>query len=215
MGDDHALILDGFRTVLGGECELVGAVTDGESLLKAALQLKPDVVILDIGMPVLNGIDAARQIKKSLPRTNIIFVTMHANPSYLRGALAAGAAGYVLKTSARDELLTAVRQVLRGECYVTPGFGEWVVKRFGRNPGKLSKVPSLLTSRQRQILQLIAEGRSAKEMATILSVSLQTIAFHKYHLMNKLSIRNTAELIKYAIQEGLVQLEVGTHGQHP
>lgn len=203
LADDHALILEGFQMVLGGECDIVGAVRDGEALVKAAIQLHPDVVLLDIGMPLLNGIDAARQIKSALPMIKIVFVTMHANPSYLRGALAAGASGYVLKTSVRDQLLDAVRQVLNGQLYVTSGFAETIVESFKGRAGRLSSSPSMLSTRQRQILQLVAEGRTSKEMAAILNVSVQTIAFHKFRIMNKLSIRTTAELTRYAIHEGL------------
>jgi DNA-binding NarL/FixJ family response regulator len=203
LADDHALILEGFRTVLGSECELIGELCDGVSLVKAALELQPDIVMLDIGLPGLNGIEAARQIRKALPRTRIVFVTMHASPSYLRAALAAGADGYVLKTSVRDELLVAVRQVLGGQIFVTAGFGEEILESYHRGGGREFGSPSPLTSRQRQILQLIAEGRTAKEMAATLNVSLQTVAFHKTRIMNRLSIRTTAELTKYAIKEGI------------
>lgn len=203
LADDHTLILEGFRTVLAGECEVVGAVRDGRALVQAALRLSPDVVLLDISMPLLNGIDAARQIKKALPRTKIIFLTMHANATYLMEALAAGASGYILKTSAREELLEAVRKVAAGGSYVTPGFAEGVAATLGRRVGIRAPSESPLTPRQREILQLVAEGRTAKEMAGILCVSVQTIAFHKYRMMNKLGIRTTAELTKYAIQQGL------------
>lgn len=203
LADDHALILEGFRTVLGSECELIGELSDGISLVKAALELQPDIVMLDIGLPGLNGIEAARQIRNGLPQTRIVFVTMHASPSYLRAALSAGADGYVLKTSARDELLVAVRQALSGQIFVTAGFGEEILESYRHGAGQDFGSPLPLTSRQRQILQLIAEGRTAKEMAATLNVSLQTIAFHKFRIMNRLSVRTTAELTKYAIKEGI------------
>ena len=206
LADDHVLILEGFRVVLGQRCELLGALQDGKALVEAALRTQPDIVILDISLPTLNGIDAARQIKKALPKTIVIFLTMHANPSYLRTALSIGAAGYVLKTSAREELLVAVDRALKGEVYVSKGFGETIVDHFRAARGRISPPPSLLTPRQREILQLIAEGRTTKEMAAILNISVQAIAFHKYQIMNKLGIRTTAELTRYAIMEGLIPL---------
>jgi DNA-binding NarL/FixJ family response regulator len=160
---------------------------DGRALVDAASRLQPEVIVLDISLPLLNGIDAARQIKKELPETKIVFLTMHANAEYLREALAAGASGYVLKTSASEELP-----------------GEEIVEQFERQPRSVIHSHSVLTARQREILQLVAEGRTAKEIAGILNVSLQTVAFHKYQMMNKLGIRTTAELTKYAIQQGLV-----------
>jgi DNA-binding NarL/FixJ family response regulator len=203
MADDHTLILEGFRSLLGSHCELVGIARDGRSLVETALRLRPEVVVLDIGMPLLNGIDAARQIKKAVPEIRILFLTMHANPAYLREALAAGASGYLLKTSAAEELAAAVQKVASGETYFTAGLGEGVVERSG-NRHPLSRSQSALTARQREILQLVAEGRTAKQIAGTLNVAVQTVAFHKYKIMNKLGLRTTAELTRYAIEEGLV-----------
>src|SRR5262249_41429305 len=146
---------------------------------------------------------AARQIKKELLETKILFLTMHANPAYLKEALAAGATGYVLKVSAAEDLPAAIHDAIRNRLHVTPGFAEEIVEQFERRPRSFTS-HSLLTARQREILQLIAEGRTAKEIAGILNISLQTVAFHKYQIMNKLGLRTTAELTKYAIQEGLV-----------
>jgi DNA-binding NarL/FixJ family response regulator len=204
LADDHPLFLAGLRSLLETECEVVGVVSDGRSLVEAAMRLQPEVIVMDIGLPLLNGIDAARQIKRELPETKILFVTMHGNLAYLKNALAAGASGYVLKTSAREELLSAVQDVARNRIHVSPGFGEEIVQRFERHPHSFTASPSILTVRQREILQLVAEGRTAKQIADILHVSLQTVAFHKYQIMNKLGVRTTAELTKYAIQEGLV-----------
>jgi DNA-binding NarL/FixJ family response regulator len=204
LADDHPLFLAGLRSLLDAECEVVGAVSDGRSLLEAASQLKPEVIVLDIGLPLLNGIDAARQIKKEQPETKILFLTMHANHAYLKDALAAGASGYLLKTSAREELLGALRDVIRNRIHVSPGFGEELVEQYERRPHSFVASQSVLTARQREILQLVAEGRSAKEIAGILNVSVQTVAFHKHQIMDKLGLRTTAELTKYAIQEGLV-----------
>jgi DNA-binding NarL/FixJ family response regulator len=172
--------------------------------VEAALRLKPDIVVLDISLPMLNGIDAARQLRQDLPETKIVFLTMHANPAYLKEALAAGALGYVLKTSASEELPCAIQDAIRNRIHVTPGFGTEIVEHFERRPRSFTETPSVLTARQREILQLVAEGRTAKEIADILNVSLQTVAFHKHRIMNTLGLRTTAELTKYAIQERLV-----------
>ena len=171
---------------------------------EAASRCKPEVIVTDIGLPLLNGIDAARQIKKEQPETKILFLTMHSNPAYLKEALAAGATGYLLKTSAQEELLKAVQDVVRNRIHVTAGFGEEIVEQFERHPSRFTGSQSVLTARQREILQLVAEGCTAKEIASVLNVSLQTVAFHKHQIMDKLGLRTTAELTKYAIQEGLV-----------
>jgi len=205
LADDHPLILDALRSLLDPVCDVVGAERDGRALMKVASQLKPDVIVLDISLPLLNGIDAARQIKKELPNTKVLFLTMHSNPKYLTEALNAGASGYVLKTSAAEELPGAIEDALRSRIHVTPGFGKDIVEQFERRLPSSPRSQSVLTARQREILQLVAEGRSAKEIASILNISLQTVAFHKYQIMNKLGKRTTAELTKYAIQEGLVE----------
>jgi DNA-binding NarL/FixJ family response regulator len=204
LADDHPLFLAGLQTLLEAECEIVGTVSDGRALVEAASRLKPEVIVLDIGLPLLNGIDGARKIKEEQPETKILFLTMHASLAYLRDALAVGASGYVLKTSAREELLGALRDVIRNRIHVSPGFGEEIVEQFERHPRSFTGSQSVLTARQREILQLVAEGRTAKDMARILNVSLQTVAFHKHQIMNKLGLHTTAELTKYAIQEGLV-----------
>jgi DNA-binding NarL/FixJ family response regulator len=164
LADDHPLILEGLRSLLEAECEVVGVMRDGRSLVEAASRLKPEVIVLDISLPLLNGIDAARQIKE-LPETKVIFLTMHANPGYLREALAAGASGYVLKTSVGEELPGAIRDALRNRLHITPGFGEEIVEKFERQPRSATLTQSVLTARQREILQLVAEGRTAKEIA--------------------------------------------------
>jgi DNA-binding NarL/FixJ family response regulator len=204
LADDHPLFLAGLRSLVEAECEVVGTVSDGRALVEAASRLKPEVIVLDISLPLLNGIDAARQIKKEQPEAKILILTMHANLAYLKEALAAGASGYLLKTSAREELLRALRDVLKNRIHVSPGFGEEIVDQFERRPRSFTGSQSVLTARQRQILQLVAEGRTAKEIASILSVSVQTVAFHKHQIMQKLGLHTTAELTKYAIQEGLV-----------
>lgn len=150
LADDHPLILEGLRSLLEAECEVVGVMRDGRSLVEAASRLKPEVIVLDISLPLLNGIDAARQIKKELPETKVIFLTMHANPGYLREALAAGALGYVLKTSAGEELPGAIQDALRNRLHITPGFGEEIVEKFERQPRSYALSQSVLTVRQRR-----------------------------------------------------------------
>jgi DNA-binding NarL/FixJ family response regulator len=195
LADDHALVLAGFRKLLEPEFEIVGTVEDGRALVEAAIALKPDVILLDISMPLLNGIDAAVRVKQVLPETRLVFITMHSEPDYVAEAFRAGGAGYLLKRSAASELATAIHHVLRGELYVTP----LVSLEAARGGGGLR-----LTPRQREVLQLVAEGRSTKEIAGILGLSVKTVEFHKSALMQKLRLHTTAELTKYAIERGLI-----------
>src|SRR5215469_14922459 len=149
LADDHPLFLAGLGSLVETECEVVGTLSDGRALLEAASRLKPEVIVLDISLPILNGIDAARQIKKEQPEAKILFLTMHANPTYLKEALLAGATGYVLKTSAREELLGALRDITRNRLYVSPGFGEELVEQFERHPRSFISSQHVLTPRQR------------------------------------------------------------------
>lgn len=202
LADDHTLILEGFRNVLEPIHTVVGMVPDGRALVEAAIRLKPELIILDITMPLLNGIDAAREIRKHLPKVKLLFVTMHASPTYLQAAIDAGANGYVLKSSAREEILTAVGKALKGEFFVTPGVGP---RSLGEGANLTRAAASLrLSPREREILQLVAEGKSTKELAHVLSISEKTVAFHKDNLKRKLGLRTTAELTKYALDEGLI-----------
>jgi DNA-binding NarL/FixJ family response regulator len=204
LGDDHALILDGIRASLQLQFEVVGQATDGKALVAAAERLRPDVVILDISMPLLNGFEAARQIREILPAAKMIFLSQHLNPAYLKHALRVGATGYVLKSGATEELQKAIHTVLRGKTYITPSFGEDVIARLWNRSGEVNEESEELTTRQREILQLIVEGRSSKEMADILHVSIKTIEFHRARIMNKLGVRTVAELTKVALQQGLI-----------
>jgi DNA-binding NarL/FixJ family response regulator len=202
LADDHKLTLEGIRAILEPHHEIIATVTDGRALLDAAPRLKPDVIILDITMPLLNGIDAAIQIKKSLPEANLLFVTMHVNPAYLEAALDAGGIGYVLKSAAREELLEAVDSVLKGRIYVTPGLSSEHLERF-QDPSRAA-VTLRLSARERETLQLIAEGKAAKEIAFVLNISAKTVAFHRENIKRKLGLRTTAELTKHAIEQGLI-----------
>jgi len=202
LADDHALMLDGFSNLLRPKYAVVGTVEDGRALVEAAVRLNPDLIILDITMPILNGIDAAREIRKRLPQVKLLFVTMHTSPTYLQAALEAGANGYAVKSSGRSEILTAVEQVLDGTRYITPGIGG---DGLDRSEDPAQAAASLrLTARERQILQLTAEGKSRKEVAFALEISEKTVAFHKNNLKRKLGLRSTAQLTRYALDEGLI-----------
>jgi DNA-binding NarL/FixJ family response regulator len=204
LGDDHVLILDGLRSALQGQYEIVGLAKDGRALVNEADRLKPDLVIVDISMPLLNGFEAAKQIKKNLPRTKLIFLSQHLNPAYLKQALRLGASGYVLKSGATEELQQAITTVLRGKTYITPAFGENVIARLWNREGELSQETEGLTDRQREILQLIIEGRGNKEIADVIHVSVKTVEFHRARIMAKLGVKSVAELTKVALQQGLI-----------
>ncbi len=206
LADDHSLILTGIRQLLESRHEIVGTAEDGRALVRAAEVHKPDLIVLDISMPLLNGIDAATEVRARLPRTKFVFLTMHASPIYLRKAISAGALGYVLKSEAAEELLNAIENVRTGRLYVSPGFDESVIANARDWLNKPLKKAVPLTERQRQILQMVAEGRQNKEIAEIVHISVKTVEFHRGRLMNKLGAHSVAELTKFAIQEGLVTL---------
>lgn len=202
LGDDHSVVVKGVIGLLERAYEVVGTADNGKALVDAAVRLQPDVVVLDISMPILNGIDAGREIKKVLPSAKLVFLSMHSSAVYLRKALEAGASGYVLKSGAAEELLDAIEAARDGRIYVTPQFDSEVVDRvrLGNSP----RSPIELTDRQKQILQLVAEGRQSKEIAEILHVSVKTVEFHRGRLMTKLGAHSIAELTRFAIQEGLI-----------
>ena len=202
LADDHPMTVEGLRVFLEPHLQVVGTVADGHALVDAALQLKPDLIILDITMPLLNGIDAAVRIKKSLPKVKLLFVTMHVNPAYLEAALSAGGTGYVLKSAAREELLDAIQSVMNGRIYVSAGLSGENLERF-QDPARAATTLRLST-RERETLQLIAEGRAAKEIAHAMNISLKTVAFHRENIKRKLGLRTTAELTKHAIEQGLI-----------
>jgi DNA-binding NarL/FixJ family response regulator len=202
LADDHALLLGAFEKLLADECEIVGQVSDGRALVAAAERLKPDLVILDISMPLLNGLDAGRQIKQKLRNTKLIFLTMNEDPDLAAEAFRAGASGYVLKRSAASELVMAIREVMQGRSYVTSLVTEGLVGSLINTDAR--KAGGDLTLRQREVLQLLAEGRSMKEIAGVLNLTPRTIAFHKYRMMEQLKIKSTAELIQYAVKHNIV-----------
>jgi DNA-binding NarL/FixJ family response regulator len=204
LADDHTLVLEGFRRLLEEHCDLVGTAEDGRTLIEAAERLQPDLVLLDISMPRLNGIDAARMLKKQYPAMKFIFVTMHADPSYVNEAFKAGASGYLLKRSAAQELTQAIQAVTKGDYYVTPLITKDVISAFIASGRPNIPAADDLTARQREILQLVAEGFSAKEIAAQLTLSHRTIEFHKAKIMEVLDLHTTADLVKYAVAHGLV-----------
>jgi len=202
LADDHALLLAAFEKLLADQCEVVGVVSDGRALVEAAERLRPDVIVLDIAMPLLNGLDAGRQIKQKMREVRLVFLTMNEDPALAAEAFRAGASAYLLKRSAASELSTALDEVMRGRSYVTPLMtGGMVEALLDRGKGAQ---PVDLTQRQREVLQLLAEGRSMKEVATVLKLAPRTVAFHKYEMMKQLGITSTAELIQYAVRQHIV-----------
>ena len=200
MADDHAMLLDAFRALLEPEFDVVGTVTDGRMLLEAFSRLHPDVVLLDIAMPLLNGLDAGRQLKAQRKSVKLIYLTMNPDPDLAGEALRLGASGYVLKSSAFQELKQAIREALRGRSYITPliagdAVGSLIEHQTSRHE---------LTMRQREVLQLLAEGRSMKEVGAILDVTPRTVAFHKYRMMEQLRLKTSAELVQFAVKQGVV-----------
>jgi DNA-binding NarL/FixJ family response regulator len=208
MADDHSLILAGLRKLVEAECDVVDTVEDGRALVEAAKKLRPDLILLDIAMPLLNGLEAARQLRVLVPESKLVFLTMHASPTYATEAFQAGASGYLLKRSAVSELSLAIKSVLQGQHYLTPSLTKDVLAAVLKpSTGEREKTGSTkLTARQREVLQLVSEGRGTKEIATILKVSVKTVEFHKFRIMQQLGIHTTADLTKYAISHGITGL---------
>jgi DNA-binding NarL/FixJ family response regulator len=206
LADDHKIVLEGLRGILEPEFEIVGAVEDGRTLVADAKRLSPDVVVADISMPGLNGLDAARQIRKTDERIKIVFLTMHSDVSYAAGAFDAGASGFVLKHSAPQELITAVREAMQGRTYVTPMIAGELIGSYQKKSPQLGELKNALSPRQKEVLQLLAEGKSTKEVAAVLNISPRTAEFHKYRMMEQLKIKTSAELIQYALKHGLLSL---------
>ncbi len=206
LADDHALLLGAFQRLLEPEYEVVGAVMDGKELLSAAAKLKPDVVIVDVGMPHIDGLYAAAEIKRDRPKTKIVFVTMNHDSAIAAEAFRSGASAYLVKTSAASELLHAIREVLRGGTYITPSLTRGIVGSITRQPPR-KKASTELTPRQREVVQLLAEGRSMKEVALVLNLTPRTVAFHKYRTMEHLHIKSFAELVQFAVQHHIISPE--------
>ncbi len=201
LADDHGVVAEGIRSLLEKQYDVIGVVMDGRALLAEASRVQPDVIVLDIAMPLLNGLDAGKKIRDILPKVKLVFLTMQTDPALAAAALQLGPIGFVLKHSAASELLTAIADVLRGKAYVTARLkpADWQVqqsraKQFGRE----------LTQRQREVLQLLSEGRPMKEIADILNVSQKTVMFHKYEIMKSFHIKSNPELVLFALKNGLI-----------
>jgi DNA-binding NarL/FixJ family response regulator len=203
LADDHTIILDALKNLLEPEFEVVGAFADGHALMEGAPDLNPNVIVLDIGMPTMNGLNAGQRLKQAMPLVKLIYLTMNHDPDTAGEAFRLGASAYLLKNSAAAELQRAIREVVRGGYYVTPLMTKGMVGSFVQN-FKRRKTTSPLTLRQKEVLQLLAEGRSMKEVAFVLNVSPRTVAFHKYTMMEHLQIRSSAELIEYAMRSSIV-----------
>jgi DNA-binding NarL/FixJ family response regulator len=204
LADDHKIVAEGLKSLLEPEFEIVGTVEDGQALIAMAEELRPDVAVVDITMPKLNGIEAVLRLKKIQEDIKVVFLTMHPDVAYAVSAFESGASGYVLKHSAPEELVTAIREALKGRTYVTPLIAGELMQSYKKGTHRERDILSQLTSRQRQVLQLLAEGRSTKETATILNISTRTVEFHKYRMMDDLGIKTGAELIRYAVKQGIV-----------
>ena len=203
LADDHTMLLEAFRRLLEGRCEVVGAVSDGRALLRDAPILKPDVLVVDIGMPLLNGLEAGRRLKEMLPSVKLIFLTMNEDSDLAAEAMRSGASAYLLKSSAASELFRAIQDVLKGKTYVTPKIARGMEQAFIRSPGG-RRHQKTLTARQREVIQLLAEGKSMKEAADFLSVTPRTVAFHKYRIMEELGLKTSADLVQFAIRNRIV-----------
>ena len=205
LADDHRVVSEGLKRLLADDFELVGMVEDGRALVAAAKKLQPDVVVADITMPHLNGIEAIAQLKKDNADIKVVLLTMHQDAAYARRALEAGAAGFVVKHSAPAELVMAINAALKGQTFITPALASDVLRQTQQDT-RDATAPELLTPRQREILRLLAEGRSAKEIAAMLSISSRTVEFHKYQMMEAHGLHSNAELVHFAIKHGIVSI---------
>ena len=203
LADDHRIFLEGLKGLLEPEFDLVGNVEDGRALVKETERLRPDVIVADISMPLLNGIDAVRQLKKSDNRTKVVFLTMHPDVSFAKLAFEVGASGYVIKNSASSELITAIHAVMRGKTYVTPEIAGELIQTYKTFESGQKVFNQNLTARQKEILQLITEGHPTKEIAGTLCISVRTVERHKYNMMKELKLKTTADLVKYALEQGI------------
>ena len=203
IADDHTLLAEACKGLLEPEFDVVGIVNNGRALLQMGLEVKPDVIILDVAMPQLNGLDAGEQIKRLIPSVKLVFLTMNLEPEVAAEAFRRGASGYVVKNCSAEELVAAIRRVLKGESYLSPIITKDTV-RFLLKSGKTYDEEKPITSRQREVLQLLAEGLSMKEIASVLNLKPGTVAFHKYRIMETLGLKTNAELLQYAIKRHII-----------
>ena len=205
LADDHKIVAQGLESLLKDSFNFVGTVSDGRALLEAALRLKPDVIVTDISMPLLNGLDAVRQFRSNGIEAKVVFLTMHADANLAAEAFRAGGSAFLLKQSAGDELILAIREILQGRAYLTPLIAKDMISVL-MDARKEQGEESKLTTRQREVLQLIAEGKTMKEVAGLLNISTRTAETHKYEMMQTLGVKTTAELIQHAIRLHLVNV---------
>ncbi|HEX2600268.1 MAG: response regulator [Acidobacteriota bacterium] len=203
IADDHTLVADLCKKLLEAEFDVVGTVGDGRALLQSAVDLKPDVIVVDVAMPILNGLDAGQQVKQMVPAVKLVYLTMNPDPEVAAEAFRRGASGYLLKTCAADQMVIAVRKVLRGMSYLSPQLSKETVS-YLRKQSMLQEEQERLTERQREVLQLLAEGKVMKEVAGVLNLTTRTVAFHKYRIMEVLGARSTAELVRYAVRNHMI-----------
>jgi len=205
LADDHTLVVEAFRKILEPYFEVVATVADGRALVESAKLLHPDVVIADISMPLMNGLEAGTRLKELMPRTNIVYLTMNEDPDLARQAMSSGASGYLHKSSAASELIQAIQLVARGKTYVSPQIKRKIEQSFVDHPRARQSAKGL-TPRQREVVGLLAEGKSMKEVASVLNVTPRTVAFHKYRVMRELKLKTTADLIQFAIRTRILTL---------
>jgi DNA-binding NarL/FixJ family response regulator len=205
LADDHRMLVDALKGVLEPRCDVVGTVGDGRALLEVAAKLQPDIIVLDIAMPRLNGLDAARHLKRTIPKIKLIFMTMNEDPDLVGEAFRAGASGFLLKQAAAFELMDAIEKVLKGGSYVTPSAADGQANISLREPKARDHVAEP-TPRQREVIQLLAEGRSMKEVASLLQITKRTVAAHKYAVMDLLQLKSNADLVQYAIRRRIISL---------
>ena len=215
LADDHAIVIDGLRRLLQNDFELIGAVGDGWSLLEVAGKLKPDVIVADVSMPSLNGIDAVRRLKKVSIHSKVVFLSMHMDVEIATEALQAGASAYVLKHSATEALSHAICEVLKGQIYVSPRIARDVMTNLMERTHRSDALAIQLTQREREVLQLVAEGRTIRGIAEILQIAVRTVVFHKCNIMDKLGLRTTADLTQHAIKSGLISVHLRSQDDVP
>jgi len=206
LADDHKIVIEGLKSLLEDEFEILGHVEDGRALVEQASTLHPDVIVADISMPLLNGIEAARQIKKIDENIKIVFLTMHPDATYAANAFESGASGFVLKHSASSELIRAIHEAIKGRTYVTPLIAGDLIHTYQKGEAPEKNLFKKISPRQREVLQLLAEGKTAKEIASILNISTRTVEFHKYKMMEQHKIKTSAELVHYAMKHGIISV---------
>jgi DNA-binding NarL/FixJ family response regulator len=203
LADDHTILVEAFRKLLEPHCQIVGTVSDGRALLETAKELNPDVIVVDVGMPLMNGLEAGRRLKQQMPAVKLIYLTMNDDAGLAVEAMRAGATGYLLKSSAATELIRAIQMAARGKAYITPQIARGMEKAFINDPSPKHRAKEL-TPRQREVVALLAQGKSMKEVASLLNVTPRTVAFHKYRIMAELNLRTTADLIQFAIKSRIL-----------